>query len=424
MSSKPDVSLAEDLAISVRNVSRSYMLFNRPQDRLKHAFWRGKKKFYHDFWALKDVSFDVKKGESIGIIGRNGSGKSTLLQIITGILPPSEGEVLIRGRVVALLELGSGFNPDFTGRENIYLNGKIVGLTEEEMDERYDDIIDFADIGEFIDQPVKTYSSGMVVRLAFSVLAHVDPDVLVIDEALAVGDIAFQLKCTKYIKKLLENGTTLLFVSHDPYSVKNLCKMALWLHEGIPKFFGNSLDAVTRYQDFQKNSENKTPSNKETAENKDQDKVSNSGKVKISPDEGGLPCQLLNQKLLDENNNEITEIHRGEAVKVVVEYEVYKEIGPLSSGVAILDSGGYCICGTNTHLQKISLPSTIGKHVYEVTYTNLNFFAGTYKFDVGLFNENTTVFLDYHSQCLELKVIEGEHLGDGLIYLDHKYLVV
>ncbi|MBI5184934.1 MAG: ABC transporter ATP-binding protein [Nitrospinae bacterium] len=419
MSFDPAITLPEDLAISVRNVSRSYMLFNRPQDRLKHAIWRGRKKFYHDFWALKNVSFDVKKGESVGIIGRNGSGKSTLLQIITGILPPTEGEVLIRGRVVALLELGSGFNPDFTGRENIYLNGKIVGLSEKEMDERYEDIIAFADIGEFIDQPVKTYSSGMVVRLAFSVLAHVDPDVLIIDEALAVGDLAFQLKCTVHIKKLIDKGATLLFVSHDSYAVKNLCKRALWLHEGTSRFFGNSFEAVARYQDFLRELDSNKPTesdgNKE-AENPGQGGGLNSGSA--------IQCRLLDQKILDANNNEITEIHRGETIKVRVEYEVYQEIGPLSSGVAILDSGDYFICGTNTHLQKISIPSKIGRHGYEVIYNNLNLFAGTYKFDIGLFNENTTVFLDYHSRCLELKIIDEEHLGDGLILLNHKYVIL
>lgn len=419
MSYDPAVTLTEDLAISVRNVSRSYMLFNRPQDRLKHALWRGKKKFYHDFWALKNISFDVKKGEAIGIIGRNGSGKSTLLQIITGILPPTEGEVIIRGRVVALLELGSGFNPEFTGRENIYLNGKIVGLSEKEMDERSEDIIAFADIGEFIDQPVKTYSSGMVVRLAFSVLAHVDPDVLIIDEALAVGDLSFQLKCTRYIKKLIEKGTTLLFVSHDSYAVKNLCKRAVWLHEGTQKFLGSSFEAVAQYQDFLKESD----SNKHTESDGNREAV-NFGQSGARDFDSGLSCQLLDKKILDEDNNEIAEIRRGATVKVRVEYAVYKEIGPLSSGVAILDSGDYFICGTNTHLQKIPIPSTIGRHKYEVIYNNLNLFAGTYKFDIGLFNENTTVFLDYHSRCLELKIIDEEHLGDGLILLNHKYSIL
>lgn len=422
MSFDPAITLPEDLAISVRNVSRSYMLFNRPQDRLKHAIWRGRKKFYHDFWALKNVSFDVKKGESVGIIGRNGSGKSTLLQIITGILPPTGGEVLIRGRVVALLELGSGFNPEFTGRENIYLNGKIVGLSEKEMDERYEDIIAFADIGEFIDQPVKTYSSGMVVRLAFSVLAHVDPDVLIIDEALAVGDLAFQLKCTIHIKKLMEKGTTLLFVSHDPYTLKNLCRNALWLHQGVVRYIGDSIETVAQYQDFLKKAD-KVVFAKESGENKNASPAMAHG-IPLNAKKQENFCRLISEKILNENNKEIKEIHRGETIKVKIEYEVFQEIGPLSSGVAIFDSGDYYICGTNTYQKNIRLPSTIGTHEFEVVYKNLNLFAGTYRFDVGLFNEEVTIFIDYHSRCLDIKVVDNHNSGDGLVLLNHEYVVL
>src|SRR6266542_6439942 len=209
---------APEVAISVRGVGKMYRIYDRPQDRLKQMLWRGRRTYGREFWALRDASFEVRKGETLGIIGRNGSGKSTLLQIIAGTLAPSEGEVTVNGRVAALLELGSGFNPEFTGRDNVFLNGSILGFSREEMAARFDEIAAFADIGEFIEQPIKTYSSGMVVRLAFAVIAHVDADILVIDEALAVGDACFTQKCMRFLRRFMEKGTV-LFVSHDISSV-------------------------------------------------------------------------------------------------------------------------------------------------------------------------------------------------------------
>jgi len=209
-----------------------YRLFDRPNDRLKEQlFWRFGKRYSREFWALKDISFEVKKGETIGIIGRNGSGKSTLLQIVCGTLSPTSGAVEVQGRVAALLELGSGFNPEFTGRENVYMNAAVLGLTREETNLRFTQIEAFADIGDFIDQPVKTYSSGMMVRLAFAVIAHVDADLLVIDEALAVGDAVFIQKCMRFIRSFQKNGS-LIFVSHDIAAVQNLCKSSIWLKNG------------------------------------------------------------------------------------------------------------------------------------------------------------------------------------------------
>lgn len=425
------MSLSPNISISVSNLSRLYLLFNRPQDRLKHAIWRGKRKFYTEFWALKNIFLEVKKGESVGIIGRNGSGKSTLLQIIAGVLRPSEGEVLVRGRVSALLELGSGLNHELTGRENIYLTGSILGLSETEINNKFDDIAAFADIGNFINQPIKLYSSGMVIRLAYSILAHLDPDILIIDEALAVGDVLFQLKCMRHIKKLIENGTTLLFVSHDPYTIKNLCKRSLWLHEGVSKHFGDSLETTSRYQDFLKESDKnlsaKKPDESMAKEVKTKSEKSSSlSTTKKNFNAGGGKsqfCRLISHKILDKNNNVITEIRRGETVKVCVKYEVYEDIGSISSGVAILDSADILVCGTNTHLLQYPLPSTVGKHGYEVIYNNLNLFPGTYKFDIGFFNENAMVFLDYHKHCLKLRILDNKHVGEGLVMLDHEYIV-
>jgi lipopolysaccharide transport system ATP-binding protein len=223
--------MSSDVAISVKGLSKCYQIYRKPRDRLLQMLVRGRKMLYREFWALRDIDFEVRRGETVGIIGRNGSGKSTLLQLICGTLSPTEGQVITHGRIAALLELGSGFNPEFSGRENVFLNAAIYGLTPVEIGARFDQIVAFSEIGEFIDQPVKTYSSGMFVRLAFAVVAHVDADILIIDEALSVGDAAFSRKCSHFLRQFMERGTV-LFVSHDTASVKNLCNRAIWLERG------------------------------------------------------------------------------------------------------------------------------------------------------------------------------------------------
>ena len=220
------------VAISVKGISKCFEMYDKPFHRLLQMFRGGGRKYYKEFWALKDVDFEVRRGECVGIIGRNGAGKSTLLQIVTGTLQPTSGTVEVNGRIAALLELGSGFNPDFTGRDNIYMNASILGLAKEETDARFADIVAFADIGDFIDQPVKTYSSGMMVRLAFAVNVFVDPEILIVDEALAVGDIGFQMRCMRRLRELIDKGATLLFVTHDLGLVSSFCNKALFLKNG------------------------------------------------------------------------------------------------------------------------------------------------------------------------------------------------
>lgn len=237
---------ANGTALSVQNVGKCYEIYDRAHHRLLQTIWHGRKKFYRDFWALRDVSFDVRSGESLGIIGRNGSGKSTLLQIIAGVLPPTIGQVEVQGRLAALLELGSGFNPDFTGRENVYMSASILGLTRAEISAKYDEIVAFAEIGDFIDQPVRTYSSGMVLRLAFAVQIHVRPDILVIDEALAVGDVFFVAKCSQYFKQALRD-TTKVFVTHDITALSNLCSRAILLKDGLVQFDGDTAKCIEEY---------------------------------------------------------------------------------------------------------------------------------------------------------------------------------
>ena len=224
--------MSSDVAISVTQLCKHYQIYDKPLDRLKQSIFRGKKQFYKEFIALDNISFEVKKGESVGIVGRNGSGKSTLLQLICGTLTPTSGSVETNGRVAALLELGSGFNPEFTGRENVYMNAAVLGLSIDEVDERFDDIIAFADIGEFIEQPVKSYSSGMTVRLAFAVAINVEPQILIVDEALSVGDELFQRKCFSRIEAIKSNGATILFVSHSASMINQLCDNAILLDHG------------------------------------------------------------------------------------------------------------------------------------------------------------------------------------------------
>jgi lipopolysaccharide transport system ATP-binding protein len=241
-----DLQMSSDIAIKVENLSKCYQLYDRPRDRLLQMLMRGHRTYYREFWALRDISFEIKKGETVGIIGRNGSGKSTLLQLVCGTLNPTAGSIETHGRIAALLELGSGFNPEFTGRENVYMNASVLGLRKEEIDARFDDIVAFADIGTFIEQPVKTYSSGMYVRLAFAVIAHVDADILVIDEALAVGDAFFVQKCMRFLRNFMGKGTV-LFVSHDTGAVINLCQRAVWLDQGISKGQGDPKEIAQLY---------------------------------------------------------------------------------------------------------------------------------------------------------------------------------
>jgi homopolymeric O-antigen transport system ATP-binding protein len=241
---------AADIAIKVENLSKCYQIYDRPQDRLLQMLVRGRKQYYREFWALKDVSFEIKKGETVGIIGRNGSGKSTLLQMICGTLNPSSGSIQTNGRIAALLELGSGFNPEFTGRENVYMNASVLGLSNQEIDARFDDIVSFADIGQFIEQPVKTYSSGMVVRLAFAVQSQIQPDILVVDEALSVGDAKFQAKCFDQLRQLKENGTSILLVTHSSEQIVAHCSAAILLNNGTQLEVGEPRSVVNHYMDL------------------------------------------------------------------------------------------------------------------------------------------------------------------------------
>ncbi len=240
--------MSQEIAISIKDVSKLYKLYDKPLDRLKESLGLSKEKRYKEHYALRGVSFDVKRGECVGIIGTNGAGKSTILKIITGVLNPTAGEVQIDGRISALLELGAGFNMEYTGIENVYLNGTMIGFSREEIDAKLDEILDFADIGDFVHQPVKTYSSGMFVRLAFAVAINIDPEILIVDEALSVGDVFFQLKCFKKFEEFKQQGKTILFVSHDLSSIERYCDKAILMDHGRNIAEGTPIEIINKYK--------------------------------------------------------------------------------------------------------------------------------------------------------------------------------
>lgn len=310
------VNIKNDIAIRVTNISKCYQIYNAPRDRLKQfimpklqrLFLRTPKLYFKEFRALDEISFDIKKGETVGIIGCNGSGKSTLLQIICGTLHPTNGKVETNGRVAALLELGSGFNPEFTGRENVYLNATVLGLSAEEIDARFDDIVNFSGIEDFIEQPVKTYSSGMMMRLAFAVAINVEPDILIIDEALSVGDELFQRKCFSRIEAIKNNGATILFVSHSANTIVELCDYAILLNAGSLLAIGIPKHIVSKYQKLLYAPLNKHNEILEEirliSKNKTQQNTHESAHNKICPEHAEKPIEFFDPNLIPENKFE------------------------------------------------------------------------------------------------------------------------
>lgn len=409
--------MSSNYAIKIDSLSKNYQLFDKPSDRLKQMLFRGKKKYYREFDALQNISFEIAKGETVGIIGRNGSGKSTLLQIIAGTLTPTNGKIKVNGRVAALLELGSGFNPEFTGRENVYLNGAILGISKSEMDNRFNDIIEFADIGDFIDQPVKTYSSGMYIRLAFSIAINVEADILIVDEALAVGDTKFQIKCIEKMKEIKENGTTILFVSHAGEQVKRFCEKGIWLENGKIKEIDTATNVVNHYEDslhmdiLNQQIQAVKSENHHTEINKEESAITD----EIPPAIVAKITEVVTNKIRISTFNEFS---------VEVEYEIYDEMIPnFLLGVAIYGSDRKYIFGPNTYLDKYEVPNTRGKHRIKYKIPSLPLMAGTYFVDVGIFVDGGLVCLDYKNEIKQVNV-ESEYFSEGLVYIEHEWSVM
>ncbi len=413
--------MSSNYAIKIDNLSKQYQMFDKPSDRLKQMLFRGNKQYYREFNALQDIGFEIAKGETVGVVGRNGSGKSTLLQIIAGTLTPSHGEIQVNGRVAALLELGSGFNPEFTGRENVYLNGAILGISKTEMDKRFDDIVRFADIGSFIDQPVKTYSSGMYVRLAFSIAINVEADILIVDEALAVGDTKFQIKCIDKMKEIKKNGTTILFVSHAGEQVKRFCEKGIWLEDGKVKEIGSATHVVNHYED----SLHMDLLNQQIETAKEDEKIQevlSSEQVENVKDAKKETPEIV-AKITNVSTSNIR-INTFDEFSVVVEYEIYHKIVPdFLLGVAIYGSDRKYIFGPNTHLDKYEVPNTIGKHQVKYRIPSIPLMAGTYFIDVGVFVDGGLVCLDYKNEIKQVHV-ESEYFSEGLVYIQHEWSVI
>jgi lipopolysaccharide transport system ATP-binding protein len=353
----------QPVVLRLHNVGKCYHIYDKPQDRLKQALvrWRGKK-LYREFWAVQGVSLEVRRGEAIGIVGRNGSGKSTLLQIIAGTLAPTAGTVDIAGRVAALLELGSGFNPEFTGRENVYLNAAVLGFSKAEVDAKFDAIASFADIGEFIDQPVKTYSSGMLVRLAFAVQVQVEPDVLIVDEALAVGDALFQKRCYQRLDELRTKGVTLLFVSHDQESVRTLCDRALLLEHGKPIAMGPSGETLLTYRKLLHEEEKRFYAGtlaRQPAKNADSG-AANATDAKVRPRSvrdasfGDLDAEVTSVSVQDASGAPISYVTSGDAMRIRVRVAVHKRLTRANIALRIRNKQGVKICSWGTFSQDLA----------------------------------------------------------------------
>lgn len=363
---------ASEVVIDVQGVGKAYHMYERPVHRLWQALLGKRKSFYKDFWALRSVSFKISRGQTFGIVGRNGSGKSTLLQMIAGTLTPTEGVIDVRGRVAALLELGSGFNPEFTGRENVYLNATILGLTRDQIERRLDSILSFADIGEFIDQPVRSYSSGMSVRLAFAVIAHVDADILIIDEALAVGDAFFSQKCMRFLRDFQKTGT-LLFVSHDAAAVTNLCENAVWLENGRMRLVGTSQEVVEAYMTEQhvvgrrdsgvadiEVKERKRRRISDTPPDFRQDLMRVAGvqnRISIfefDPDNvgkeyGAQGASIVGVELLGDNGERLAIVEGGELVRLCIRVAAQRSLESLIVGFYVKDRLGQRLFGDNSY---------------------------------------------------------------------------
>lgn len=408
--------MMNNTAIKIENLSKVYKLYDNPIDSLKEALHPFRKKYHRDFYALRDISFEVKKGDNLGIVGRNGAGKSTLLKILTRVLTPSSGNLTVNGKVSSLLELGTGFNPEFTGIENIYFSSTIMGYSKEEIDNKLDDIISFADIGNFINQPVKTYSSGMYVRVAFAVAINVDPDILIVDEALSVGDAYFQFKCMNKMKSLIASGKTLIFVSHDPTAIKTICKSAILLDNGriidrgepkeVIDFYNGLIlkdthqgDSELRLEKLKKlqleiKDNNKKEQSIITATNTDKKEVSKDNDI-IDDSSRNIftgEVELISVKVFNELDKAISYTESEKIVKVIYEIKSLKSLVDPHYGIIIRDRFGNSAFETNTYCMGIK-PGPLKKgNIVKVIYEfEFNLIPGTYSISIGVANKGYSI---------------------------------
>ncbi len=441
--------------ISVRGMSKRYQLYKSPKHRLKEALHPFRKKYHHEFWALKDVSFEVKQGETIGIVGRNGSGKSTLLQIICGTMVQTKGKVETDGRISALLELGSGFNPEFTGTDNVYLNGAIMGLSRETMDERFEDIVSFADIGAFIDQPVKTYSSGMYVRLAFACAINMIPDILIVDEALAVGDARFQRKCFRKFSELQKAGKTILLVTHAEQLIIKLCDRAILLDKGKKISEGEPKEVVHQYyelisdkvqaerQNSEKEQTEESPLSEMKATTSPFDKKELTAldvflteiptkdccpfrkNYNVNEYRSGNRCaEVVDFFVISNNECEPAMVHCGDMVDIYIKYKFHENVEKPVYGFKLQTKDGVDILGAHTDLYgHINSAKKSDIVIYKLSL-KLSLYQGDYFVNIGLMekvHENDYSPIDRRFDLIHLNVVQNRHLFYGITMLDHSF---
>lgn len=392
-----------ETAIQVTDVTKIYKLYDRPKDRLKESLGLTRKKCYQEHYALNHINFEVEKGETVGIIGTNGSGKSTMLKLITGVLTPTEGRIEVEGRISALLELGAGFNMEYTGIENVYLNGSMIGFSKSEIDAKLQDILDFADIGEFVHQPVKSYSSGMFVRLAFAVAINIDPEILIVDEALSVGDVFFQAKCYRKFEEFKKQGKTILFVSHDLGSITKYCDRAILLNRGEKIFEGTPKETVDIYkkvlvgqfdpseleQDMDANDITKLSTDKEWKE-----------KIQVNPElieYGEKSAEITDYALLDDNGLITNTFMKGSTFSVRMKITFHEDIKEPIFAFTIKNLQGIELTGTNTVYEKVDVPPMKAGETKEVTFTQrLDLQGGEYLVSLGCTGYRDGNFQVYH----------------------------
>ncbi len=402
--------------IALEGISKAYRIYSHPRHRLMEALWRGRRRYHEEFWALRDVTFRIPAGTTTGVIGMNGSGKSTLLQVIAGILQPTAGTVAIEGRVASLLELGAGFNPDFSGRDNVVMNGAIMGFSPEDMTRRLPEIEQFAEIGEFIDQPVKTYSSGMFVRLAFAAAIHIDPDILLIDEALAVGDVMFQHRCIRKIREIQQRGKTILFVSHDINAVKSICSQAVFLDGGRVAALGDAEQVASQYHAHVAMLESRRadPASPVLPEQPS----APAPRVLFRADpvfesrtslfrHGSGQARIRNVELLDGSERAVSAAAFDQEIVLRVHVEFLADVESYILGFFFRDRTGTDLVGTNTLEEGVSLPARCAGGTLVVDFRQrVPLARGTYSVTVGLaYHRTAPGYFDWVDNALVFEVL-------------------
>ena len=407
-------------ALRVEGVSKLYRIYDDPNDRLKEMLTRGRWKRHREFWALKDISFEIESGTTTGIIGPNGSGKSTLLQIVTGTLEPTHGSVWHEGRVAALLELGAGFNPEFTGIENVFMNASMMGFSRSQTTALLPEIERFAEIGAFIHQPVKTYSSGMYVRLAFSVAISSSPQILIIDEALSVGDAVFQHRCMRRIKEMQENGVTIFFVSHDPSAVRALCSRAILLNAGRMEADGSPLDVLNRYQKIIMARQEAYAATEKSAHADDKEEEFYRDEARPQRylfRHGDKSAEILRVDLFDVDHRPVELVESGEQLLVRVRFVANDDVDDVVCGFLIRNRHGIHVYGTNTDLQGLNFDKVNSGEVVEVTFAfNCWLASDLFSLTVAVHNRNGTSF-DWLDGVLFFRVMTSSSM-EGLANLN------